>query len=153
MNKLNVLTAAHIGFLHSPDVGATQVTGLHNADLVRAEPVIQRTSELLRTRADSVKPCMNANNLNEGRGIQLTHLSFFFLFFVVLVAWMDPELRNEDLILYIILTKAANYNGSLEIYLGWLRFQSLQLASNKAVQHRLKQVDHQRDFRFTLGPC
>lgn len=91
MNELNVLwqlvelTAAHVGFLHSPDVGAAQVTGLHNADLVRAEPVIQRTIELLRTRADSVKPCMNANKLN-GRGIQLTHLSFFFLFFVVLVA-------------------------------------------------------------------
>lgn len=63
MNKLNVLTAAHVGFLHSPDIGATQVTGLHNADLVRAEPVIQRTSELLRTCADSVKPCVNANIL------------------------------------------------------------------------------------------
>lgn len=54
MNDLNVLwqlvelTAAHVGFLHSPNVGATQVTGLHNADLVRAEAVIQSTSELLR---------------------------------------------------------------------------------------------------------
>lgn len=66
---------------------------------------------------------------------------------------MDPELKNEDLVSYAIVTKAANYNGSLEIYLGWLRFQSLQLASNKAVQHRLKQVDHQRDFCFTLGSC
>lgn len=84
--QLVELTAAHVGFLHSPDVGATQVTGLHNADLVRAEPVIQRTIELLSKCADSVQPCIDASNLNEGRGIQLTHLSFFFLFFVVLVA-------------------------------------------------------------------
>lgn len=55
---------------------------------------------------------------------------------------MDAELRNEDLILYAILAKAANHNGSLKIYLGWLRFHLLQLGSNKAVQHRLKQVDH-----------
>lgn len=83
--QLLELTAAHVGFLHPPDVGATQVTGLHNADLVRAEPVIQRTTELSRRCTDSVQPCIAANTNNEGRGIQLTHLSFFFLFFVVLV--------------------------------------------------------------------
>lgn len=84
--QLVELTAAHVGFLHSPNVGATQVTGLHNADLVRAEPVIQRTTELLRRCTDSVQPCIDANTNNKGRGIQLTHLSFFFLFFVVLVS-------------------------------------------------------------------
>lgn len=41
----------------------------------------------------------------------------------------------------------------MELYLGWLRLHSLQLASNKAVQHRLEQVDDQRNFCFILGPC
>lgn len=97
MNELNVLwqlgelTAAHVGFLHPPNVGATQVTWLHNADLVRAEAVIQRTTELLRRCTDSVQPLGDANTYNEGRGIQLTHLSFFFLFFVVLVTWINSE--------------------------------------------------------------
>lgn len=50
--QLVVLTAAHEGLLHSPNVGATQVTGLHNADLVRAETVIQRSTELLRRWTD-----------------------------------------------------------------------------------------------------
>lgn len=39
------------------------------------------------------------------------------------------------------------------MYLGWLRFHSLYFSSDEAIQHRLKQVDHQRDFRFILGPC
>lgn len=57
LSQLVELTAAHVGFLHSPDVGATKVTGLHNADLVRAEPVIQRTIKLLSKCANSVQPC------------------------------------------------------------------------------------------------
>lgn len=95
------LTAAHVGFLHPPNVGATQVTWLHNADLVRAEPVIQRTAELLRRCTDSEQPLEDANTNNEGGEIQLTHLSFFFLFFVVLVTWINAEFstrgRSEQL--------------------------------------------------------
>lgn len=67
-NRLNALrqqlelTAAHVGFLHSPNVGAAQVTGLHDTDLVGAEPVIQRTVELLGGCADSVQPCIRADS-------------------------------------------------------------------------------------------
>lgn len=43
---LFVLTTAHVGSFHSPDVGATQVTRLHHVHLVRAEPVIQWTVRL-----------------------------------------------------------------------------------------------------------
>lgn len=83
--QLVELTAAHVGFLHSPNVGATQVTGLHNADLVRAEAVTQRTTELWRRRTDRVQPCVDASANNGGRGIRLTNWSIFFLFFVILV--------------------------------------------------------------------
>lgn len=94
--QLAVLTAAHVGFLHSPNVGATQVTGLHNADLVGAEAVIQRATELLRRRTNGYSHVEKQTlNTNEGRGVQLTHLSFFFLFFVILVSWINSELGTR----------------------------------------------------------
>lgn len=79
--QLVELTAAHVGFLHSPDVGATQVTGLHNADLVRAEPVIQRTIKLLSKCANGVQPCIDASNLNEG----MRYSAYTFVLFLPLL--------------------------------------------------------------------
>lgn len=41
-----ILTAAHVGLLHAPDVRSTLVTRLHDVDLVVDETVIQGALDL-----------------------------------------------------------------------------------------------------------
>lgn len=43
-----LLTVAHVGFLHDPDVRATLVTWLYNADLIVDKTMIQEALRLIK---------------------------------------------------------------------------------------------------------
>lgn len=50
------LTAAHVGFLHDPDVRAALVTRLHDADLIVDKTMIQEALCLMKHGQPEVQP-------------------------------------------------------------------------------------------------
>ena len=54
-----VLTAAHVDFLHAPDIGVALVTRLHDVNLVRAEHMVQG---VLHLNNHTLCTCINVSN-------------------------------------------------------------------------------------------
>lgn len=91
--KAFLLTAAHVGLLHAPDVRTTLVTRLHDVDLVVDKTVVQGALDLTGDFLGlDITIFFEKQKEMQSKGEtfpfwELTLLSFDLLFFLALAGW------------------------------------------------------------------